>query len=93
MGVAVPAVQKGYEIGPIPIGLLQAIVEGEPKIDKYNPDPNVRMRILCLDWWEIGPNELDGLVKNLSALSFLQVAISFPLVKMASPWEIVLVCI
>lgn len=87
VGVAIPSIQKGYELSPVPMCLLQAIVEGEPNSDLYNFKPNAKMRILCLDWWEIGPNELDGLVKSLPSLRFLQVAISFPLVKMASPEE------
>ena len=73
VGVAVPTVQKGYEPSMIPVELLEAIVDGETEL---------RLRILRLDWWELGPNELDGLVKTCSALKALNVAISFPLVKM-----------
>jgi hypothetical protein len=40
------------------------------------------MRDLCLDWWEMGPNELDGLVKACTSLSRLQVGVSFPIVKL-----------
>lgn len=42
------------------------------------------MRVLCLDWWEMGPNELDGLVKGCTGLAKLRVGITFPIVKLVS---------
>lgn len=73
--IPMPVIQKGYEPCAIPVDLLEAVIEG---------DSDVRMRNLCLDWWEIGSNELDSLVKACSGLQTLQVAISFPLIKMVS---------
>jgi hypothetical protein len=45
----------------------------------------MKMRDLCLDWWEMGPNELDGLVKACSGLARLRVGITFPVVKLVRP--------
>jgi hypothetical protein len=45
----------------------------------------IRMRDLCLDWWEMGPNELDALVKGCTGLARIQVGITFALVKLVSP--------
>jgi hypothetical protein len=75
--IAVPGVQKGHELEAIPPMLLGAIMDGED---------GVKMRDLCLDWWEIGPNELDALVKACTGLKKLQVGISFALVKLVSSW-------
>ena len=44
----------------------------------------MKMRVLCLDWWEMGPNELDGLVKGCTGLAKLRVGITFPIVKLVS---------
>jgi hypothetical protein len=75
VNASVPKIQKGHEPEAVPPLLLEAIVEGE----------EMKMRVLCLDWWEMGPNELDGLVKGCTGLAKLRVGITFPIVKLVSP--------
>jgi hypothetical protein len=72
VNASVPKIQKGHEPEAVPQGLLDAIMVGE----------EIKMRDLCLDWWEMGPNELDGLVKACSCLAKLRVGITFPIVKL-----------
>ena len=74
VNASVPKVQKGHEPEAVPPLLLEAIVDGE----------EMKMRVLCLDWWEMGPNELDGLVKGCTGLLKLRVGITFPIVKLVS---------
>jgi hypothetical protein len=73
--IIVPGVQKGHELEAVPPALLEAIMDGEE---------GCKMRNMCLDWWEMGPNELDALVKTCTGLKKLQVGISFALVKLVS---------
>jgi hypothetical protein len=73
----VPKIQRGHEPEAISPLLLEAIATGEG---------GVKMRDLCLDWWEMGPNELDGLVKSCTGLARLQVGVTFALVKLVSYW-------
>jgi hypothetical protein len=74
VNASVPKIQKGHEPEAVPPLLLEAIVDGE----------ELKMRVLCLDWWEMGPNELDGLVKGCTGLAKLRVGITFPIVKLVS---------
>jgi hypothetical protein len=74
VNASVPKIQKGHEPEAVPPLLLEAIVDGE----------EMKMRVLCLDWWEMGPNELDGLVKGCTGLAKLRVGITFPIVKLVS---------
>jgi hypothetical protein len=76
VNASVPKIQKGHDSEAISPALLEAIMEGEGEI---------RMRDLCLDWWEMGPNELDALVKGCTGLARIQVGITFALVKLVSP--------
>lgn len=72
VNASVPKIQKGHQAEAVPPLLLEAIVDGE----------EIKIRDLCLDWWEMGPNELDGLVKGCAGLTRLQVGITFPVVKL-----------
>jgi hypothetical protein len=74
VNASVPKIQRGHEPEAVPPQLLEAILGGE----------EMKMRVLCLDWWEMGPNELDGLVKGCTGLSKLRVGITFPIVKLVS---------
>lgn len=75
ISVTTPKIQKGHELRCIPQELLDAT---------NNKEQVRKMQNLCLDWWEMGPNALDGLVKACTGLRKLQVAISFPLIKLVS---------
>lgn len=75
VNASVPKIQKGHEAEAVPQALLDAIIDGE----------EIKMRDLCLDWWEMGPNELDGLVKGCTGLARLRVGITFPVVKLVCP--------
>jgi len=74
VNASVPKIQRGHEPEAVPPALLVAILDGE----------EMKMRVLCLDWWEMGPNELDGLVKGCTGLAKLRVGITFPIVKLVS---------
>ena len=60
-----------YEFQHIPSDLLEALMDGGSQLEH-----------LCLDWWEMSGNELDGLVKACPMLRKLQIAVEFPMVKL-----------
>lgn len=66
-----------YEFHHIPEDLLEALTEN-----------GSRLEYLCLDWWEMSGNQLDGVVKACPALRSLQVAVEFPLVKLVSVYSL-----
>lgn len=62
--IIVPAVQAGYMQELMPIDMMRSLIERGQHLEE-----------LCLDWWAIGPAELELLLKAIPNIRKLEVAV------------------